>query len=351
MKIKIGKKIISDNKRCFIVAEISANHSGNFKKACSLIKEAKKAGADAVKLQTYTPDTITFNSTNKDFLIKKNTPWKKQKTLWNLYNKAQTPREWHPKLFSLARKIKIEIFSSPFDETAIDFLEKLGCPAYKIASQEINHIPLIAKAAKTGKPIILSTGLCSLKDINLAVRTIKKFKNNKIIILKCTSSYPSSANELNLLTLKDIKKRFKTISGFSDHTIDDTAALASVALGGKVLEKHIDLDQNKSVDRFFSTKSSNFKQMVKKIRLLESSLGKIDYNPSSLSKKKHFVGRRSIYTVKKLNKGEILTPENIKIIRPNYGLHPKYYYKILGKVVNKTLKAGVRLSIRDIKIN
>ncbi|MDA7713981.1 pseudaminic acid synthase [Candidatus Pelagibacter sp.] len=349
MKFKIGQTLVGDNQKCFIVAEMSGNHNGNFNKACEIVRLAKKAGADAIKLQTYKPSTITLNSKKKDFIIKNKSPWKKKKTFWKLYEEAQTPWEWHPKLFKLAKKIGIEIFSSPFDETAVDFLEKINCSAYKIASPEINHIPLIEKIAQTKKPIIISTGLCSKKDINLALQTIKKYKNNKIIILKCTSSYPANPEELNLVTIKDIKKRYNVLSGFSDHTKDDTAALTSVAIGAKVLEKHFKTKNYNSVDDFFSMDNNDFKTMIKKIRFLEKSLGKIDYNPSKSAKLNHYIGRRSIYVCKPIKKNEVVTKYNIKIVRPNFGLHPKYYYDIIGKKVNKNLLTGARFKISYVK--
>lgn len=349
MEIKIGKKIINKNNPCFIVAEISANHGGSFKKACDLIKKAKLAGADAVKLQTYKPETITLNSKRKDFLIRSKSPWKKKKTLWNLYDEAQTPWEWHPKLFLLAKKLKIEIFSSPFDETAVNFLEKLNCPAYKIASPEINHIPLIEKVAKTGKPIILSTGLSNEEDLRLAIKTIKKNKNNKIAILKCTSSYPATAEELNLSTIPNISKKYKCISGFSDHTVGNVAAFTSVALGGKILEKHFMIKDIKSVDDFFSMGFHEFKFMIEGIRYLEKAKGKISYQPSVNAKRDHFWGRRSIYVCKKIKKDELVSKSNVRIVRPNHGLHPKNYYNIIGKKVNKTLLPGIKFKKEYIK--
>ncbi len=348
MRFKIGKKIVGNKNHCFIVAEMSGNHSGNFNKAVNIIKLAKKAGADAIKLQTYTPETITLKSNKKDFIIKSNSPWKKKKTYWNLYKKAQTPWYWHPKLFKIAKKIGIEIFSSPFDETAVDFLESLNCPAYKIASPEINHIPLITKIAKTKKPIILSTGLSYKKDISLALKTIKKF-NNKVIILKCTSSYPATPDELNLSTIPNIKKKFKVLSGFSDHTKDDIAALTSVALGANLIEKHFKIKNSKSVDDFFSMDQNEFKLMIKKIRILERSLGKISYNPSKIAKVKHFSGRRSIYVSNYIKKNEKITKKNIKVIRPNFGLHPKYYYDMIGKKAKKNLSVGTRFKLNYVK--
>ena len=348
MKFKIGKILIGEGSKCFIVAELSGNHNGRLDIAKKLILEAKKSGADAVKLQTYKPDTITLKSNKKDFTIA-NTPWKNEKNYWSLYKKAHTPWDWHKKLFLYAKKIDIEIFSSPFDESAVDLLENLGCKAYKIASAEINHIPLIKKIALTKKPIIFSIGLAELKDIYLAIKTIKKCGNNKIAILQCDASYPSLISNQNLKTMIDIKKRFKTLVGFSDHTIGNTAALASVALGSNILEKHFMLDTNKkSVDSFFSLNSKDFKSMVYEIRNLESAIGKITYIIPSETKK-NIKSKRSIYVSQLIQKNEIITKNNIKIIRPGFGLHPKFFEKILGKKVNKKLIQGTRFSLKYIK--
>lgn len=347
-RFKIGKKFIGLNDPCFIVAEISANHNGKISNAIKIIKHASKIGVNAIKLQTYTADTITLNSYKKDFLISKKSPWQKQKNFWNLYKKGHTPWEWHKKLFKEAKKNNLEIFSSPFDEKAVDFLEKLGCVAYKIASPEINHIPLLAKVGKTGKPVILSTGLSRLSDIKLAISTLKKNGSKNIILLKCTTNYPAKINEINLATLSDYKKRFNVISGFSDHTKGKIAALTSVALGAKVLEKHFSLKGKKSLDDFFSMNHIQFKEMVEEIREVEKAIGNINYNISKGSKT-HFKGRRSIYVSENIKKGELITKKNIKIVRPNYGLHPKYFSKILGKKVKKNLTAGSRFKLSYIK--
>jgi len=347
-RFKIGKKFIGLNDPCFIVAEISANHNGKISNAIKIIKHASKIGVNAIKLQTYTADTITLNSYKKDFLISKKSPWQKEKNFWNLYKKGYTPWEWHKKLFKEAKKNNLEIFSSPFDEKAVDFLEKLGCVAYKIASPEINHIPLLAKVGKTGKPVILSTGLSRLSDIKLAISTLKKNGSKNIILLKCTTNYPAKINEINLATLCDYKKRFNVISGFSDHTKGKIAALTSVALGAKVLEKHFSLKGKKSLDDFFSMNHIQFKEMVEEIREVEKAIGNINYNISQGSKT-HFKGRRSIYVSENIKKGELITKKNIKIVRPNYGLHPKYFNKILGKKVKKNLTAGSRFKLSYIK--
>ena len=347
-KFKIANKFVGLTERCFVVGEISANHAGKIKNALKIINEAKKIGVDALKIQTYTADTITLKSKNKDFLISKNSPWKKNNNLWSLYNRAHTPWKWHKKLFSFAKKKKVILFSSPFDETAVDLLQKLNCPAYKIASPEINHIPLLKKVAKTKKPIILSTGLADLNDIKLAIKTLKTNGSKKIILMKCTTDYPAKLNELNLKTLKSYYKKFKAIPGYSDHTKDHVAAITSVVLGAKVLEKHIKLTNQKSVDDFFSMDIQNFKKMITQIRDVEKTIGKISYNISKGSIK-HFKGRRSIYISENILKGQKITLKNVKIVRPNKSLHPKYFDKIIGKKVKKNLSKGSRIKLSFLK--
>ena len=279
--IKIGRKIIGKNSKCLVVAEISANHDSKLQNAKKLIQLAAKAGVDAVKIQTYKPETITLNSSKKDFLINKNSPWSKKKNFWSLYKKGHTPWEWHKELFDEAKKKKIEIFSSPFDESAVELLEKLGCKAYKIASPEINHVPLITKVAKTKKPIIISSGLSSLSDLQKTIKLIKSFGKNKIIILKCTSAYPAPLKELNLKTMKDFAKKFNLHVGYSDHSIGNIASLTAVALGAKIIEKHFKLKNKKTIDGFFSSDETDFLNFIKNIRNMESAMGKINYNVSS----------------------------------------------------------------------
>ena len=346
--IKIGNKIVGKNSKCLVVAEISANHNSKIYNAIKLIRLAAKAGVDAVKIQTYKPETITLNSYKKDFLINKNSPWSDKKNFWNLYKKGHTPWEWHKKLFNEAKKNNIEIFSSPFDESAVDLLEKLGCKAYKIASPEITHIPLITKVAKTGKPIIISTGLSKLEELKKAIKVVRKTGNNKIIILKCTSAYPAPTEELNLKTIKDISKKFKVHVGFSDHSIGNIAALTAVSFGAKIIEKHFKLKNNKSIDSFFSADKSDFSNLIYNIRQMEKAVGKINYNVTS-SAKKHLVGKRSIYTSTKIKKGDMFTKNNIKVVRPCHGLDPKYYNYVLGKKSNRDLSPATRLSLAYIK--
>lgn len=349
MEISFGNKFIGDNHPAFIVAEMSGNHNGSIKNAINLLKIAKKAGADALKLQTYTADSITLNVANKDFCIKNDSPWSNNKTLYDLYSKAETPIEWHEELFYEAKKIDLEIFSTPFDENGVDLLESLGVAAFKIASPEINHIPLIAKAAKTGKPIIISAGVANREDIELAIETIKNFSSNpQIILLQCNSAYPSPYEDCNLLTIRDIKKSFNVLPGFSDHTIGSHCAIASVVIGAKLIEKHICIEGVESVDSFFSMNPSEFKKMVTEIREVEKSLGGISYEISK-SAMQSINGRRSLYISKDIKKGEKITSQNIKCVRPSFGLEPKYYEEVLGKKATKDLFVGDRLSFDVIK--
>jgi pseudaminic acid synthase len=348
MNIDFGKKKIGKNFSSLIVAEMSGNHGGSLKRAIEIIKAAKKSGADAIKLQTYTSDTITLNSNKKDFKISKKSPWYKKKNLWNLYNYAHTPWKWHERLFSEAKKIGIEIFSSPFDETAVDFLEKLNCCAYKIASSEINHIPLLKKVSLTNKPIILSTGLANIKDLDFAVKFLKKEKVKKIIILLCVSDYPADIRSYSLNNLILFKKKYNVEVGLSDHTMGNELSIASIVLGAKFIEKHFNLNgKTKTVDSFFSSNENDFKNYVKGIRNIEESL-KIKKN-KLYQRNKNSTLMRSIYVSNKILKGDKITKRNIKIVRPGHGLHPKYYNKILGLKVNKNIDFGERLNFKFIK--
>jgi pseudaminic acid synthase len=348
-EFKIGSINVGGDSKCIIIAEVSANHNNDYKIIKKLLNSAKKNGADLVKIQSYTAETLTIKSFNKDFLIKKKNPWNKSKYLWNLYKKAETSEKLTRKAFEYAKKIGIEIFSSPFDIGSVDFLEKLGCPAYKIASPEINHIPLIEKVAKTNKPIILSLGLANLQDIEIALKTIKKNGNNKVILLQCVSSYPARIEEQNINSLKNINKKFKTIVGLSDHTKGYIAPLTAVAIGAKAIEKHFNLSNNKSVDSFFSTSEKEFKNMVTNIRLTESALGngKIKISTSGME---NYNSRRSIYVSNNIRIGDKISSKNIKIVRPNYGLHPKYYNYILNKKSKVNLKIGDRFKLEYVKI-
>ncbi len=337
------------NSKCFIVAEISANHNKKINNVIKIINFAKKIGIDAIKIQLYKPDEITINSDKKDFLVKKNNSWSDYRTLFNLYSKGSTPYEWFPKLLRICAKNKIILFSSVFDLNTVDFLQKNKCPIYKIASPEITDIPLLEKVAKTKKPVFLSTGLASKKDIELAIKTLKKNKCEKIVLMKCTSAYPAPIEEINLKTMIDFKKKFKVDIGFSDHTTSNTAGAAAVTLGAKVIEKHITANKKiKSLDSFFSHDLKQFKNYVIDIRNAEKCLGNVDYN-ISLSSKKNLSGRKSLYVYKNINKNEYFTYKNIKSVRPSYGLHPKFFKKFINRKSKVNLKVGDRLRLKYIK--
>ncbi|WP_457626275.1 pseudaminic acid synthase [Persephonella sp.] len=330
-------------KKVLIVAELSANHKQDLQLAKDTIYAMKEAGADAVKLQTYTPDTITIDCDNEYFQIKHGTYWDGQ-TLYQLYKKAYTPWEWHYELKELAEKLDLIFFSAPFDKTAVDFLEKLDVPAYKIASPEITDIPLIEYVASKGKPVIISTGIATLCDIQEAVEACKRTGNNQIILLKCTSAYPTPFEEVNLKTIPNMRETFGVEVGLSDHTLGIEVPVAAVALGARLIEKHFILDKKiKTEDSFFSLDKDEFKQMVQAVRNVEKALGKVSYGLSDkLEKLKK--GARSLFAVKDIKRGEILTEENIRSIRPGYGLHPKYLPKILGRKARKDIKKGTPLN-------
>jgi pseudaminic acid synthase len=314
----------------FFIAEISANHNGSLFNAKKLIVEAKKYGADAVKFQTYTPESMTVNSKNKDFKITKGLL--KGKTLWDLYTEAQTPFEWHEELFNYAKKFKIICFSTPFDERAVDFLEKLNCPFYKVASFEMNHIPLIKKIAKTKKPIIISTGMANLKEIDLAYKTAKENGANEIILLYCVSNYPSKISDFNFNNINILKERYKCKVGFSDHSINNKVVAAAIAAGAEIIEKHIALEgQKKGFDLAFSIKGKKIREYIKVVN--ESSLmmgNKFFFRNKSELNSRQF--RRSIYAVKDIKKNEKFTKDNIKVIRPGYGIDPYFYEKIINRL-------------------
>lgn len=342
-KINFFKK-----KTPIIIAEMSGNHNGSLKKALDIVREASKAGADAIKLQTYTAETITLNSKSRDFIIHdKKSLWKKER-LYNLYKKAHTPWSWHKKIFDLAKKLNLVCFSSPFDETAVDFLEKLNTPFYKIASFEITHLPLIKKVALTKKPMIISTGLASKKEIKEAIKIAKKNGCPQIILLKCTSAYPADIADTNILTIKDLKKSFKCEVGFSDHTLGIGAPLAAISHGAKIIEKHFTISKrDKGVDSAFSMDVRELSLLVTEAKRAYLSLGKVNYKLSS-SEKKSKIFRRSIYAKRNIKKGEIFTSQNIKVVRPSYGLSPKYYFKLLGKRSKRQIKKANRILSNDI---
>jgi len=342
MKIKIGNRTVGDDLPVFIVAELSANHLRNFNLAIKTIKAIKKAGADAVKLQTYTPDTITINSKNKYFKIKQGTIWDGQ-TLYNLYKKAYTPWQWQPKLKAIAEDLGLICFSTPLDKTAVDFLQNLNVPAYKIASFEITDIPLIEYVASKNKPIIISTGIAKRSDIEEAVAACRSMKNNQIILLKCTSIYPTPLGEVNLSMIPKLKKDFKCMVGISDHTLGNSVAIAAVALGARLIEKHFILDRKlKSPDAAFSLEPEEFKSLVKSLREVEKALGDEKYRLTEKIKRAREL-MRSLFVVKDIKKGEMFTQENLRSIRPGNGLPPKYLKDILGKKAARNIKRGTPL--------
>lgn len=338
---EIGKE------KVFIIAELSANHNGSLDLAIKTIEAAARSGADAVKLQTYRADTLTLNSRDENFIIKGGTLWDGL-TYYELYDKAYTPWQWHKTLKETADKLGIILFSSPFDKTAVDFLEELNMPAYKIASFEINDLPLIEYVAKKNKPVIISTGVASYQEIEDAVKVCRNVGNNNIILLKCTSSYPAPIEEANLLMIKKMQEDFNCITGLSDHTLSNITAITAASLGAKVIEKHFILDKSiNSPDAAFSLDENGFKSLVDDIRNVEKSLGNIDYNISlSGQKNRHFM--RSLYVIKDIKQGERFTSENIGSFRPNLGISPKYYNEILGLKALCDIKANTPLKFELI---
>jgi pseudaminic acid synthase len=341
--IKLLDRIIGDNHPVFTIAELSANHLQKFELAVETIKAIKEAGADAVKLQTYTPDTITIDSDNEYFQIKQGTLWD-GKTLYQLYEEAFTPWEWQPKLKQIAEDIGLICFSSPFDKTAVDFLEKINVPAYKVASFEVTDIPLIEYIASKGKPVIISTGIAELCDIKEAVNACKRMGNEQIALLKCTSAYPTPLEEVNLKTIPHLAETFKTVVGLSDHTLGISVPIAAVAIGAKIIEKHFILDRKLGgPDSAFSLEPEEFKTMINSIREVEKALGGVSYELTEKVKKSREFSR-SLFVVKDIKAGENFTEENIRSIRPGYGLHPKYLRDILKKKSKKDVKKGTPLS-------
>ena len=333
-----------DKKDVFIIAELSANHGGNIATALETVRAAKRAGADAIKLQTYTADTITLDSNKDDFLIKGGTLWD-GKTLHSLYKEAYLPWEWHKDLFRVAKEEGLVCFSSPFDVTAVDFLEQFDVPAYKIASFEITDIPLIEYTASKGKPMIISTGIATYEDIQLAVDNCKAVGNNDITIFKCTSAYPAPIEEANLIMMQQCAKDFDVKVVLSDHTLGITWPVVATMLGASVIEKHFILDKSiGGPDAAFSLDEKEVSQMVKAIREAEQSIGDVSYELTKKQKSgKQF--SRSLYVAQDVKKGEIVTKENVRSVRPGYGLHPKYLKDILGKTFKSDLDKGMALSM------
>ena len=344
--MKIADFKFNNSNRTMIIAELSANHGHKIETAINTIKAAKRAGADAIKLQTYTADTLTIDCNNEYFTIQEGL-WK-DRTLYDLYKEAYTPWEWHEELFQVARDEGLICFSTPFDKTAVDFLEQFDPPAYKIASFEIQDIPLIEYVASKGRPVIISTGIAEINDIELAVNTCRNMRNKNIILLKCTSSYPAPIEEANLLTIPDLKEKFNVEVGLSDHTLGFVAPIVAVTLGARIIEKHFILDKSiGGPDASFSLDEKAFTEMVKTIRETELAMGKISYeltNKVKVSRK----FSRSLFVVENIKAGEIITKQNVRSIRPGYGMHPKYLHEILGKKARVNLERGTPLRMEHL---
>lgn len=331
----------------FIIAELSANHNGSLETALRTIDAMKEAGADAVKLQTYTPDTITLDCDSDLFTIRQGTLWDKR-TFHDLYAEAMTPWEWHPILFEHARKLGMEAFSSPFDPSAVDFLETLEVPAYKIASFEITDIPLIEYAAAKGKPMIISTGVATLSDIQEALAACRRAGNDQVALLKCTSAYPAPLEEMNLATIPDMTARFGVTAGLSDHTMSLAAPIAAVALGARIIEKHVILERAMGgADSAFSLEPAEFRAMVDAVRDTEKLMGRVTYDLSAKSKKSREFAR-SLFVAADIAEGEPFTTVNLRSVRPGFGLPPKYLPEILGRNAARTLTKGTPLNWDDI---
>lgn len=341
--MKIGSFIFNSKSPVFIIAELSANHNGSLSNAIETIKAAKRAGANCIKLQTYTANTLTIDCDKDDFIIK-GTIWD-GKNYFQLYQEAYTPWEWHKELFEVAAEQGLICFSSPFDKSAVDFLEQLNVPAYKIASFEITDIPLIEYVASKGKPVIISTGIAALEDIELAINACRRMNNYDIALLKCTSSYPAPIEEANMIMVKDLAERFGLMSGLSDHTMGSTVPVVATVFGAKIIEKHFILDRSiGGADASFSMNEPEFTAMVKAVREAESAMGSVDYTlTKNQVKGKDF--SRSLYVVEDIKVGDIISEENIRSIRPGFGLHPKYYHEVIGKTVKINLNKGDRLSL------
>jgi len=340
--IQIGSFTISENSRPMVIAEISGNHNGSLSRALELLEIAKQSGADAVKIQTYTADTMTIDCDLPDFKV--NGGLWDGKTLYELYQWAHTPWDWHQALFEKAKELDIILFSSPFDETAVDLLESYDVPAYKIASFEMTDLPLVERVAKTGKPIIVSTGMACLEEIEDVVKTVRNTGNNQLVLLHCVSSYPAKHSEYNLKTLVDLRERFDVITGLSDHSLTNVTSIASVALGASVVEKHFTFSRKEAgPDCAFSLEPQELKQLCTDLKIAWEAVGKVNYQlTNGEEQSKGF--RRSIYAVSDIKKGDVFNPENIRRIRPGFGLAPKYYPQLIGNVAAIDIKRGTPIN-------
>lgn len=345
-RINISGREIGDGCGPYIIAEMSANHNGNLNAALRIIEEAKKAGADAIKIQTYRPDTITLKSDLPDFQITDGL-WA-GRTLYDLYEWAHTPWEWHKPLFEYARKHEITLFSSPFDNTAVDLLEDLNAPAYKIASFEAVDLPLIKYVASTGKPMIISTGMADAEEIQEAIDAAREGGCKELAILHCVSGYPAPAEDYNLRTIPDMMQRFGLVTGLSDHTLDNTTAIASVVLGASIIEKHFTLDRNGGgPDDSFSLEPAELKALCRDSKTAWAALGKVDYGRKS-SEQGNVKFRRSLYFVKNLKAGDVITEDAVRSVRPGFGAAPKSLHDIIGKKVSSDIKANTPVNLSDI---
>ncbi len=341
--MKIGNFEINNNSEVLIIAELSANHNGSLEVALETIRAAKRSGANAIKLQTYTADTLTIDSDKDDFILKSGSIWD-GRTYYDLYKEAYTPWDWHKALYEAASAEGLICFSSPFDNTAVDFLEDLNTPAYKIASFEITDIPLIEYVASKGKPVIISTGIAEKEDIELAIDACHRMGNKDVALLKCTSSYPAPVDEANMVMVKDLAERYNVISGLSDHTMGSTVPIVATCFDAKIIEKHFIL--NKSIggpDSSFSMDEKEFTEMVKAVREAEKAIGKVDYCLTEKQKKGRAFSR-SLYIAENIKTGEFFTEKNLRSIRPGFGMHPKYLKDFLGKKAERNWEKGERFS-------
>ena len=339
---KLRTAIFEKRDRCLLVAELSANHNQNIERAEASVRAAAAAGADAVKLQTYTADTLTIPCDNEYFRIK-GTLWEGC-TLHDLYQEAYTPWEWHPRLMALANELGMVCFSTPFDATAVDFLENLNVPCHKVASFEVVDIPLLKKIASTGKPVIMSTGMATLAEIDEAVRILRGNGTKDLVLLKCTSSYPAPPEEANLRTIPHLAEAFGCPTGLSDHTLGSAVAVAAVALGATMIEKHFTLSRaDGGPDSAFSMEPEEFTQMARDVRTMQKALGKVNYSLTE-KEKENIVFRRSLFVVEDVRAGELFTEKNVRSIRPGYGLHPRHYEDILGRKAAQNIAKGTPLS-------
>jgi len=340
----IGERQIGPEHPTYIIAEMSGNHNQNFDEACEIVRAAAETGADALKLQTYTPDTITLNVRNEHFLLGEGTLWA-GKNLYDLYGEAHTPWEWQPKLKELGESLGMQVFSSPFDFTSVDFLEEMDVAAYKIASFELVDIPLIEYVASKGKPMIMSTGMAQLAEIEEAVAAARAAGCQDLALLKCNSAYPAPPSEMNLRVIPDLAARFGVVAGLSDHTLGDAAAIASVALGGRIIEKHFTLSRDvPGPDSSFSMEPAEFKAMVDAVREAEAALGEIKYEVTQKEMASR-IFRKSIFVAQDIAAGEVFTEANLRCVRPGVGLHTRHWRNLLGQKSNRPLAAGTPMAM------